>query len=862
MPDSRDLLNKLNACESEIEKLFLLAAHERIDGLVPQYQVLNYRIDFAIPEKMIAIEIDGHDYHKTKEQRTQDNQRERAIKLALPANWTIIRFTGSEIYQNAALCVEEVLQFINKKSLRNKNLKDNVCALFYRCIPLSLIKRLGNVTNPHAAKNGILNGAFLFDQGKYDEAIQAFNKALEIDPKNADAWTRKGQALIKQEKYDDAVQAFDRSLEIDSKNARTWILEGTALLFYQDKYDKAVQAFDKALEIDPKNSMVWHFKGRTFINQEKYDEAIQAFNKALEIDPKNADAWTRKGQALIKQGKQNEALSALKTAVEIDPQNTNDIAWCLIGESLYECGNYDEAHQALEKALDADPNDMHAWLLKSKVLIAQRKSPDEYLPALEMVTKVNPQLDPQLAEKISETIVIGWIWRGLSLNNQGKYDEAVQAWDKALERDPKNVATWCSKGEALLKQHKYIESVQSCDMALDIDVKNAEAWYLKGRALINLEKYDEAIQPLDNAIEIDPQLADAWYNKGLALKKSQENDEAIQALDRALEIDPQSPASLIKAEILSNPHYWTRKALKLCDYNAIYPFDTSTINKDNYEEAIKYLNNAIALNPSNTAWYYGKARIYTALSFYARDMHNYDEFDHYCNETIEIYKKAAEVDSLDPRFWMEIGEFLIQLEKYEEASSAFDIAIDVNQGKEWFHLSVWDGKISALYGIARKHPHDADIWYAIGNAWVKRGSDIVSIIKAIRAYDKAIINRPNFVEAWNRKGLVLKQWSNGQWKDESSIEAAFAMAQGRYDEAIKFYEERIKLDPNYASAWYDKGLALKDQGNYAEALECFEKTIELDSKDAMAYCAKGVALKSLGRTSEANAALAKSAELG
>jgi superkiller protein 3 len=895
MPDSRDLLNKLNACESEIEKLFLLAAHERIDGLVPQYQVLNYRIDFAIPDKMIAIEIDGHDYHKTKEQRTHDSQREREIKLALPANWTVIRFTGSEIYQNAALCVDEVLRFINKKSLRNKSLKDNVCALFYRCIPLSLIKTLGNITNLHAAKNGILNGAFLFDQGKYDEAIQAFNKALEIDPKNADAWTGKGQALIKQEKYNDAIQAFDRSLEIDPKNARTWILEGTAFLFYQGKYDKAVQAFDKALEIDPKNSIAWHFKGRTLFNQEKYsdaiqafdkaletdpnnvtawhfkgetlihqekyDEAVQAFNKALEIDPKNADAWTGKGQALIKQGKHNEALLALKTAVEIDPQNTNDIVWCLIGESLYECGNYDEAHQALEKALNADPNDMHAWLLKSRVLIAQHKSPDEYLPALEMVTKINPQLDPQLAEKINETIVVGWIWRGLSLNTQGKYDEAVQAWDKALERDPKNVATWCSKGEALLKQHKYIESVQSCDTALDIDIKNAEAWCLKGRALINLEKDDEAIQALNNALEIDPQLADAWYNKGLALKKWRKNDEAIQALDKALEIDPQSPAGLTKSEILSNPYYWVDKSLKLWDYNAIYPFDTSTISKEDYEEAIKCLNNAIAIYPSNTNWYYGKARIYTALSFYARDMHNYDEFDHYCNKTIETYKRAAEIDSLDPRFWMEIGEFLTQLEKYEEASSAFDIAIEVNQGKEWFHLHIWNGKLSALHGIAKKHPHDADMWYAIGNAWVKRGSDIVSMYKAILAYDKAIINRPNFVEAWNNKGLALKQWSNGQWSDESSIDAAFAMAQGKYDEAIKSYDEHIKLSSNYASAWYGKGLVFKDKGNYTEALEYFEKALELNPEEAIAYYAKGIVLKLLGSFDEADVALAKYTEL-
>ena len=114
--DSKELLRMLNLCESEVEKLFLLAAYEHIEGLVPQYTVLRYRIDFAIPDKMIAIEIDGHEFHKTKEQRTNDAQREREIKLELPANWTVIRFTGSEIFQNTTRCVDEVLQFIQKNS--------------------------------------------------------------------------------------------------------------------------------------------------------------------------------------------------------------------------------------------------------------------------------------------------------------------------------------------------------------------------------------------------------------------------------------------------------------------------------------------------------------------------------------------------------------------------------------------------------------------------------------------------------------------------------------------------------------------------------------------------------------------------
>ena len=507
MSEPNDLLKKLELCESEIEKLFLRAAYERIDGLTPQYQVLNYRIDFAVPDKMIAIEIDGHDFHKTKEQRTNDSQREREIKLALPTNWTVIRFTGSEIFQNATFCVDEVLQFMNKnQNFSNKiyALKDNVYA-FLR----SMIKRKSNIT--------------------------------------------------------------------------------------------------------------------------------------------------------------------------------------------------------------------------------------------------------------------------------------------------KNSGNWCSKGQTLSKKNKY--------------------------------------------------------------------DDAIQALDESLEIDPQLPDGVTKVELLTKPYYWAGKALELFDQMAVtgYPyFDISTINKDNYEEAIKCYNNAIKLDPFNTGWYYGKARVCTALSFYAEKMHAQDEFDLYFNETLETYKKAMKLDPLDARFWIEIGIFLNQLGKYEKANDAFDKAIGVNQNDEWLNFNIWDGKIYALTSIANTKPHDADIWYAIGNAWVKKGSDVVSRYKAIQAYDKAIINKPNFVEAWFSKGLALKQWSNEQSskETETSIKAAFAMAESKYDEAIKAYDEVIKLDPKYSDPWYNKGLILMDQGNYTEALRSFDEAIELNSTDAISYYAKGVTLKLLGRTTEADATFAKARDLG
>ena len=83
--------------------------------------------------------------------------------------------------------------------------------------------------------------------------------------------------------------------------------------------------------------------------------------------------------------------------------------------------------------------------------------------------------------------------------------------------------------------------------------------------------------------------------------------------------------------------------------------------------------------------------------------------------------------------------------------------------------------------------------------------------EAIKAYDEAIRLDPNLAEAWNNKGNAL-------------------YSQGKYDEAIKAYDEAIRLDPNFADAWCNKGNALDDKGKYDEAIKAYDEAIRLRSQ--------------------------------
>ncbi len=111
-----DILNEkddlIKKCESSIEERFFRVARKLIPDIKPQEPIGQYRVDFAVIDKRVVVELDGHEYHKSKEQRTNDAERQRFLQKK---GYTVIRFTGNEINKDVNGCVSEVLDILEEK---------------------------------------------------------------------------------------------------------------------------------------------------------------------------------------------------------------------------------------------------------------------------------------------------------------------------------------------------------------------------------------------------------------------------------------------------------------------------------------------------------------------------------------------------------------------------------------------------------------------------------------------------------------------------------------------------------------------------------------------------------------------------
>jgi len=104
---------------NEIEKIFFDEFELRKDlpcGIESQIKIGPYKVDFVYGH--CAVEIDGQESHKTKEQRMADYQRERYLQMQ---GYTVVRFTGTEVYRDPERCVDELIKIESGVDWREVN---------------------------------------------------------------------------------------------------------------------------------------------------------------------------------------------------------------------------------------------------------------------------------------------------------------------------------------------------------------------------------------------------------------------------------------------------------------------------------------------------------------------------------------------------------------------------------------------------------------------------------------------------------------------------------------------------------------------------------------------------------------------
>jgi predicted TPR repeat methyltransferase len=176
-------------------------------------------------------------------------------------------------------------------------------------------------------------GAVYKDLGQFDASIEAFSRALTIQPDYADAYNNKGLVLQEQGKLEEAIEAYNKALAIKPDHAGAYNNMGNALKD-QGKLEDAIEAYNKALAIKPDYAEAYYNMGNALKDQGKIEEAIEAYNKALAIKPDNVSAIHQLGKLYKQLGQASKSKRHFEKALSLGPVDTlgANLELALLGE--------------------------------------------------------------------------------------------------------------------------------------------------------------------------------------------------------------------------------------------------------------------------------------------------------------------------------------------------------------------------------------------------------------------------------------------------------------------------------------------------------------------------------------------------
>jgi len=154
----------------------------------------------------------------------------------------------------------------------------------------------------------------------YTETLRAYDRAIALGPKGAPGedlpWYGKGATLILLGRYEEALRAIDKALDINPRNEVAWVNKGNALTRLGRPLD-ALRCYNAAIKVNPRYEVAWNNKGNTLARLGHYEEALRCYEKALEIDPNYRGSWVNKGYVLAKLGRYDEAAKCADRALRL-----------------------------------------------------------------------------------------------------------------------------------------------------------------------------------------------------------------------------------------------------------------------------------------------------------------------------------------------------------------------------------------------------------------------------------------------------------------------------------------------------------------------------------------------------------------
>lgn len=412
------------------------------------------------------------------------------------------------------------------------------------------------------------------DSGKFDDALEHFNTAVQFFPNYKDARLARIGLFVNQ-KYDfiKAITDYDvlATNEFDDSPDKPVFFVAKAKL--KDKMNNSVGAladYDQAILLHPTGATIYFDKGELEYRLQQFFAAEKNFSTAIKLNPEYKNAYYYRGLCNHSQNKIQEAGADFEMTEKLgfEPEQVVIVdaiseTYFKEGESLFANNDFQNAHFAFDKALEirkCNAKALHKkaeiWLRTGEELGAQATNEAEALSNFNQSIEFNKQAilcNPNFSQ--------AHLKKGIAYNKIGDAALAIDSFSAAINSDSNNVSAYIERGNTYQFDKKHPEAIESyipVIFMLQTQIESSKQGFDKSLPkklndnLANVYMsigisqyyngdYNSAMLSLNSALNLNKLNHEALYYRGLTYFVINENSKAIANFEQANKLSPKAP---------------------------------------------------------------------------------------------------------------------------------------------------------------------------------------------------------------------------------------------------------------------------------------------------------------------------------
>jgi Flp pilus assembly protein TadD len=187
-----------------------------------------------------------------------------------------------------------------------------------------LLSLLAMASCGETADNLLQRGKDRLEAGDYAEAVQRFEKALELEPDNVETLNKLGLAQYKLVQLEQAIETYTKALAIEPDNVD--VMSNLGAAYYRfGQLDNAIEIYNRAMAIAPDDAGIRSNLAAAYFQKyepdgptDYLDMALEQYNKAVELQPDLAEAYYGRGVVYLVLKRVDEAIAAFEKFQELD----------------------------------------------------------------------------------------------------------------------------------------------------------------------------------------------------------------------------------------------------------------------------------------------------------------------------------------------------------------------------------------------------------------------------------------------------------------------------------------------------------------------------------------------------------------